>query len=187
MTPSHSERPALGPQLSAREFLRWYWLKDELMVFARELGLRAMGGKELLASRIAARLDGREFVEPSAPARSDGSQLSGQLTAETVIPRGQRCSQVVRAWLAAQLGAGFHFDAKMRAFFAASDGSQTLQDALEHWHATRALPGRSIDAQFEYNRFTRAWHSAHPTGSRAELLAAWRAYRNAPIDERGRA
>ncbi|WP_336991461.1 DUF6434 domain-containing protein [Leucobacter sp. VD1] len=182
-----SDRPALTPGLSGAELRRWYWLKDELSDFARSLGIRTTGGKDLLTERIAARLDGRKFVEPSQPRRSGGRQLAGTLTPETLIPVGQRCSQTVRAWMTEQVGSGFHFDAEMRAFFAASDGTQTLQHALDYWAATREQGERGIDAQFEYNRFTRAWHTAHPDGSREELLAAWREYRARPVDERGRA
>lgn len=81
-------------------------------------------------------------------------------------------------------GPTFHFDAEMREFFAASDGTRTMQDALDRWRATRNQSAREIDPQFEYNRFTRAWHEAHPLGSREEVIAAWREYRALPIDER---
>ncbi|GIG24937.1 DUF6434 domain-containing protein [Cellulomonas denverensis] len=185
MTPA--TRPALTPDLSGTELRRWYWLKEELADFARLLGVRATGSKQLLTDRIAARLDGREFAEPVRAPSGAGRQLSGPLTADTVIPPGQRCSQVVRAWLAEQAGPSFHFDAEMRAFFAAADGTRTMGDALDHWHRTRDRGERSIDPQFEYNRFTRAWRREHPEGGRAELLAAWQEYRNLPVDERGRA
>lgn len=153
-----SQRPALSPELAAAEFQRWYWLKGELASFARTLGIRATGSKELLAARVSAALEGKTFAEPAPVRRVSGRQLSGELSASTVIPAGQRSSQVVRAWMTANAGPTFHFDAEMREFFAASDGTQTMQDALEHWRATRDQPVRSIDPQFEYNRFTRAWH-----------------------------
>lgn len=177
-------RPLLTPALSGAEFARWYWVKDELQAFARELGIRAPGGKQLLADRITAHLDGRPFAEPAARARS-GPQLNGPLTAATLIPAGQRCSQEVRRWFETQVR-GFRFDAAMREFFEEADGTQTLGDALAHWHATRGAAPRDISAQFEYNRFTRAWFAQHPDASRDDVLAAWADYRSRPIDERGR-
>lgn len=123
MPPTSSARPPLDPDLSAAEFTRWYWLKDELADFARLLGVRATGSKELLTARIVAKLDGREFTEP-ASRRSGSRQLAGALSTSTVIPAGQRCSQVVRAWMTEQVGEGFHFDAEMRAFFARSGGTK---------------------------------------------------------------
>lgn len=180
-------RPPLSADLTEAEFLRWYWLKDELMSFAKGLDLRAGGSKDVLAARIAARLGGRQFVEPDPAPRANTAQLSGRLSAETLIPVGQRSSQVVRAWMLERIGATFHFDAAMRSFFAQSDGTKTMQDAVDHWYATRNTGVTHIDEQFEYNRFTRAWHTEHPGASRNELLAAWRKYRELPIDERGRA
>jgi SAP domain-containing new25 len=32
-------RPGLTPDLAAREFERWYWLKAELATFARSIGV----------------------------------------------------------------------------------------------------------------------------------------------------
>ena len=186
MPETAAARPPLTRGLTGAELQQWYWLKEELADFARALGIRSTGGKAVLTERIAAHLDGRPYRE--VPARAPQTpQLVAPLRASTVIPVGQRCSQVVRAWFAEQLGAPFSFDGEMRAFFAQSDGTQTLSDALAHWHATRGATDKPIDAQFEYNRFTRAWHAEHPEGTKAELLAAWQLYRSTPIDERGRA
>ena len=186
VTNQEDQRPPLTDKLSGAEFRRWYWLKDELTAFARSLGLKASGSKQVLADRIAARLDRRPFTEP-AVRRQGGKQLSGRLTDATVIPAGQRCSQEVRAWLTERIGPDFHFDAGMRAFFAGADGTQTLSGAVEHWHRTRGSGHKDIGFQFEYNRFTRAWHAEHPEGTRDALLAAWQLYRSRPVDERGRA
>lgn len=179
-------RPPLTSQLTGAELLRWYWLKDELADFARRLGIRPTGGKELLVQRISSHLDGCVFAEPTAIKRSTAGQLSGPLTLGTAIPQGQRCSQVLRAWFIEAVGTSFRFDGDMRDFFATTDGTQTLADAVEHWHRTRGQEQKAIDAQFEYNRFTRAWHGKYPAGSRSELLRAWRDYRNQPVEERGR-
>ena len=182
-----SSRPAPTGDLSAEEFARWYWLKEELAEFARALGIRTTGGKTLLTERISAKLAGHPFVEPAAATGGRSKQLSGDLTGSTLVPAGQRSSQAVRAWMTAQVGDGFHFDAEMRAFFADSDGTRTLDEAVAHWYATRRQDAREIDAQFEYNRFTRAWHAQHPGGSRRDLLAAWAQYRSLPVEVRGRA
>ena len=187
MTSSSSERPPLTPELPGPELLRWYWLKEELTQFARTLGIRTTGSKQILTQRIAAYLDGRIFTEPTVARPAPSTQLSGTLTGDMMIPVGQRCSQVVRGWFLEQLGPSFRFDKAMRGFFARTDGTQTLADALDHWYATRNMQQQEPAAQFEYNRFTQSWYKLHPNGSRQELLAAWRAYRNQPIDKRGRA
>ncbi|MDR2974593.1 MAG: SAP domain-containing protein [Propionibacteriaceae bacterium] len=186
MPPSPDRRPALTRELAGAEFARWYWLKDELVSFARSVGLPSSASKDVLTRRITAFLDGVPFAEPARKPPS-GAQLRSGLTAGTVIPVGQRCSQVLRAWFEIQIGPGFHFDAHMRAFIAAADGVRTLGDAVAHWLDTRACPVETIDPQFEYNRFTRLWRRDHPDGRRSDLLAAWQVYRNQAADERGRA
>lgn len=183
---SAEQRPDLAAIMGGAELRRWYWLKEELQGFARNLGVSAAGGKETLTARLVAHLDGEQFTEPAPSRRGETAQLTGTLAADSVIPQGQRCSQVVRAWFVEQVGPSFGFDSAMREFFAHTDGTQTMHDALEHYRATRDQANKPIDAQFEYNRFTRNWHEAHPAGTRDELLTAWREYREQPVDRRGR-
>lgn len=172
-------RPPLDSSITEAEFVRWYWLRDELAQFARELGISASGHKRELTQRIASRLGGRSVSVPAR--RVAGVQLSGHLSRETVIPPGQRSSQQLRAFFEAELGPSFHFDAAMRDFISSGAG-RTLGDALEHWRASRGAGPVEIDPQFEYNRFTRQWHQQHPQSTRQQLLDAWWEYRASPRD-----
>ncbi|MGB0100265.1 MAG: DUF6434 domain-containing protein [Nocardioides sp.] len=180
-------RPPLTPSLSGAEFRRWYWLKDELQAFTRELGLRAAGSKEALADRIEAFLDGRPLPPSTSVPRRSTARLTAPLTIHTVIPAGHPCSQVLREFFRNALGPGFRFDAPMREFFAANDGTATLASALDHWHGSRSDAARAskpIGAQFELNRFSRQWHRDNPAGSRQDMLAAWHTHRSLPIELR---
>lgn len=176
-------RPALTPDLTAEELGRGYWLRVELAGFARSLGLPSGGAKADLTERIAAHLGGTTPPAP-VPARHRHGPLPEPLTAATVVPADQRCTQQIRRWLLDVVGPGFRFDGPMRAFFADGDGSRTLGDAVAHWHHSRSRAARPIDPQFELNRFARQWHLDHPDGSRAEMLAAWAHYRALPLDRR---
>ncbi|MGO4105273.1 SAP domain-containing protein [Leifsonia sp. YAF41] len=185
MTDSLPQRPELSATLGGPEFARWYWTKDELAAFSRTRGLPTSGGKLVLASRIGAFLEGR--AQPAAaPRPAPGRQLKEPLSARTVVPRGQRCSQILRAWFTDQLGPGFHFDAPMREFFATGDGTATLADALAHWANTRNAEPSEIAPQFELNRFTRDWHLRNPGGDREQMLRAWKRHRSLPADLRKR-
>lgn len=123
---------------------------------------------------------GTHTAPPSRPA---AAALTEPLTAATVIPAGQRCSQQLRAFFTAEIGAGCRFDAAMR-YFIADGAGRTLGDAIQHWHATHAEEPREIGAQFELNRFLRDWHAAHPGAGREAALAAWRDHRSRPVDGR---
>lgn len=182
------QRPDLTPALTGAELQRWYWLQRELVGLARVLGVSSGGSKDELTVRLAAVLDGHPPPPRSRRATVRlGDQLAGDLSSATVIPPGQRSSQVLRAWFIATLGPSFRFDRHMRAFVQAADGTTTLGDAADHWAATRNGPAAHIDPQFELNRFTRAWHASHPSGTHDDLLVDWKRYRSLPIDERGRA
>lgn len=186
MAERSEQRPELTPSLTGAELQRWYWLKSELIDFARALDMPTGGSKDELTVRVAAALDGKHRV-PMVRRRAVTVQLGGELSRATVIPPGQRASQHLRKWFTAQLGPSFHFDRHMRDFVASADGARTLGDALDHWRSTRDQPTTTIDSQFELNRFTRTWHEQNPGGTRAELLADWRTYRSLPVDARGRA
>lgn len=176
-------RPELTTALSGDELARWYWTLAELNLLARELAVPRGGGKAALTDRLRAALD--DVAPPTAPprARTVGPQLAAPVNGSTVIPEGQRCSQVLREYFRREIGPGFHFDTYMRAFVAEGAG-RTLADAVAHWHATRraAAQPQDIGSQFELNRFLRDWHAEHPAGSRTEALAAWRAHRDRPRD-----
>ncbi|MFI1281255.1 DUF6434 domain-containing protein [Streptomyces sp. NPDC020858] len=178
-------RPALTPALTGTELRRWYWTLAELSALAREMGLSAGGGKAAVTARLAAALDGLPAPAAAAPpaTRRTGRQLAAPVDGATVIPQGQRCSQVLREYFVREIGPGFHFDAFMREYVAQHAG-HTLAEAVAHWHTTRAQAAepQEVGAQFEFNRFLRAWHARHPDGARSEALAAWQAHRARPRD-----
>ena len=93
----------------------------------------------------------------------------------------------MRQFFEREIGPGFRFDAAMRTFLSGSQGERTLGEAISHYQASRSQRPKPIDAQFELNRFTRAYYEQNPTASVTELRAAWRRYRSLPVDERGRA
>lgn len=175
-------RPRVTEVGSGTELRRWYWLRTELQELAGALGLSRAGGKADLLERTAAALDGDPVPAP-VRRRPSGRQLTAPVGPDTVIPPGQRCSQVLRAYLSAAVGPAFHFDEHMRAFVADGAG-RTLAEAVEHWHRTRDAAPSDIGHQFEYNRFTRAWFAGHPGGTQEECQEAWWRHRTTPVDRR---
>lgn len=175
-----TRRPPLSPQMTTAEFRRWYWTVAELRPFARLLGITSTGVKAELSARIAAKLSGQ--TSPPSPTRAR-ARLQPPLTEDTVIPEDVVLSRDLRDWFTTQIGPGFHSDQHMRDFMRNGAG-RTLGDAVAHWYATRDAPPPVIGAQFELNRFTRAWHAANPGGTAADLKRAWQEYRNTPVDER---
>lgn len=178
-------RPTHDEHLSGQELLRWYWLRTELADLARALGVSASGSKQALTARLVARLDGQPLPPPPPTPPPPPPALPEPLTAATVIPVGQRCSQQLRRYFTDAIGSTFVFDARMRDFISTSPG-RTLGDAEAHWHTTRSQPKSDIGKQFELNVFLRRFHDQQPGQSHAEALDAWRTYRRLPAEARGR-
>ena len=181
-----SARPSLTRDLTATEFLRWYWLKVELSTFARALGLSATGSKQDVTTRITACLEGKTPPSPSTRQRKAGRQLEAPLTRGTLIPPGQRASEVLREFFEREAGTGFRFTGPIRTFLAESPGDRTLGEAIVLYQSGRGQKTEVIGAQFELNRFTRAFHEQHPGATAKEVRAAWIRYRSLPADQRGR-
>lgn len=66
-TNTGESRPALTPELTGAELLRWYWTLAELSTLARDMGLSAGGGKVAVTARLAAALDGLPNRRPRRP------------------------------------------------------------------------------------------------------------------------
>lgn len=181
-----AHRPSLEASLTGTELLRWYWLKSELTLIARRLGVSAGGSKKELTARVVAALDSTALPDRQPRRLPSGGQLTGPLSVDTVLPPGQRSSQVLRGFFLEHIGPGFRFDSVMRSFIGAGTGA-TLGAAVQHWHRTRARMAHEIAPQFEFNRFLRAWHSEHSGASHGDALEAWRLHRALPIEDRSMA
>lgn len=173
-------RPDLSPALDGEEFLRWYWLKRELIAFARLHGIPAWGAKRDLQARIAAWLDGRSL--PDGAPRKTVDTLPDEIGMQTLIPEGQRMTRRLREALKQAIGPEFHFDGHMRDFLSAP-GGRTVLDVKREWERTRAVP-REIGEQFEYNRFVKRTRAASPGATQREIAEAWAAYRALPREQR---
>lgn len=170
-------RPKPAEVVDERALRRWYWLKSELVEIARAEHISTAGGKLELTERIAAHFSGRAL--PPTWKESSGDFLPLVLTPDTVIESGQRCTQTLRGWMRSRIGPAFSFDAATRASVRA--GGITLRDLEQLWQEPRPRASEPA-AQFELNRFSRSWHSAHPGRSHAAMLAAWKSHRSLPRD-----
>ena len=165
-------RPDLDRSLSADDFQDYYWLKAELVAFCRENSLPVSGAKMALVERVAAFLrDGTVLRSP--PARQVRAEpLPETLTLDTVIGRGWRSGQRLRAFFEAEVGPSFRFNQVLVRFIRDGEG-RTLGEALDAWGAARAADPQPLEEQFEYNRHTRAYRADHPDATPAEVRAAW--------------
>ena len=181
-----AERPPLTRELSAAQFLRWYWLKNELVEFAKAQSLRTSGDKPTIAERIVGLLDG----SPSSGLQSVNSSrgtvsrwLPEPLTPDTVLGPRQASSQQLRAYFVDVIGSCFSYDIHMRTFLA-SDRDKTLGEAVDHWYSSRGVVKPATLPQLEFVRFTKAWHLQYTSGTQQECREAWNVHKSLPRGER---
>lgn len=176
-------RPDLVATLTPEEFDRWYWTCADLRTFCRAEGLPVGGVKGDLVDRVRACLAGAPAPPPRRPRRPPAGPLPEPVDDRSVLPPGQRATRQLRTYLEQRVGAAFRVDQHVRDFLEHQDGA-TVGDLVAHWEATRGRPAPGPAAQFEYNRFSVAWHESHPGGTAAACRAAWREHRSLPVDER---
>ena len=169
--------------ITVTEFEDAYWHRETLSAFCRAKELPSSGSKITLTGRIAAFLRGAAPGSTATPKLAK-AKIPETLTPNTVIGPNWPCSQQLRHFFTDHTKTRFHFSKEIRDFIATGAG-KTLQDALDHWDATRTnTQKRPIEPQFEYNRFMRAFHSQNPGTGHQAAVTAWKAHRDTRISER---
>lgn len=177
-------RPNLSTSLSARDFLDFYWLKNELVAFCRANNLPTSGSKAELTERITHFLSTGE-VPASPQVRQPPALMPHSFTRETVIQSGWRCSQELRQFFEQELGSTFHFNSFMRDYITENGVGHSLDEAIAGWRESKSKSAgsRDIGKQFEYNQFTRDYFKANPHARREDVIREWKKKRSKRASE----
>ena len=179
-----AERPDIASCAAAAQFRQWYYLKTELVTFARAHGIKTAGGKFEIADRIAYFLDHGVPPAPvkTAKVRSTFDWHSATLTDATVITDSYKNSQNMRRYMQAAIP-GCKFSIPFMTWMKANAGL-TLADAV--------VAAKRIDAEKkagkkqpnqphnQYNAYTRAYFDHLPDGTMDELRRLWALRRQKP-------
>ncbi|MEM1075378.1 MAG: DUF6434 domain-containing protein [Pseudomonadota bacterium] len=187
MAKRSEDRPDIKDICSGGELRRWYWLKTELEMHAKALGLRRAGGKFTILDRIAHYLDTGETVWPGDKKRRPTSRFdwhSADLSLNTVITDSYRNSQNVRRFFKKHIGEGFKFNIAFMAWIRENTG-KTLRDAVQFYHeqqADIARPGyRSEIAEHnQFNQYTRDFLDDNPKMGMEDVRKFWALKRRLP-------
>lgn len=171
------KRPALTLRTTPADFRSFYWRKDELARFCRRHKLPAAGSKAELTAGILHFLETGKISPGKSPGRRSRvvSAMPRELRLDTVMGRGWRCGELLRAFFVREIGPQFHFNQAMRDFVRHGAG-RTLQEGIVIWRVAKSTSrGKTvIGPQFEYNRHIREFFQANPRKSLHEAIAAWR-------------
>ncbi|MBC7875706.1 MAG: SAP domain-containing protein [Anaerolineales bacterium] len=169
-------RPLLNKHIKPDDFLSFYWLKEELIIFLREYHLPTTGSKQDLTARIS-----QFLTTGSISSRSKHSkkivkvEMPKTFTRQSIVEAGWRCSQELRVFFEQEIGKHFHLDGVMRGLI--YDGSgKTLNQVIQIWEEEWRKPKKekTIAAQFEYNRHIREYFKTHPQAKLQEAIKDWK-------------
>ena len=170
-----SERPVLKAGLKSKEFLEYYYLKEELVQFCRDNGLPASGGKQELTKRIAAFLDGRK-VNLSSGKTSHGKKRTDPITVDSLIEENIVCSEVHRAFFKSEIGESFSFNVAFQKWLKTNAG-KTYGDAVDAYYEIKRNKKQEktvIGRQFEYNTYIRDFFEDNKGASLDDAIRCWK-------------
>jgi hypothetical protein len=169
-----SDRPELTDKLSSKEFLEYYYLKEELVRFCRENRLPASGGKAELTERIAYYLDTGK-IKAVKPVRTQKPKIPA-ITRDSIIESGFVCSEQHRAFFKREIGDSFSFNVAFQKWLRSNSG-KTYADAIAAYKEIKSTkkPGKKdIDKQFEYNTYVRDFFDDNKGASLADAIKCWK-------------
>jgi hypothetical protein len=165
--------------MGVTEFRAYYWMKADLVRFARQLGLPTHADKPELSTRIERCLRG--LPAPKEPARepSQAQRDSDRpLRRDTPVVRYMSDAKT-RAFFESQIGPGFHFTYRLNQYRLAHP-TLTYGDLVDEWVAEHDRRRNSsyrakIAKHGKYNRFIRDYFADELNRGKSlrDAAAAW--------------
>jgi len=179
-----TDRPDISDCADAATFRQRYYLKEELVAFARDHGIQSTGGKFDIADRIAYYLDHGE-APPVQKVRKPTSKFAwhkAKLTDETVITDSYRKGPNVRRYFEKHIDR-FAFSIPLMEWMKANVG-KTLADAVVEAKRIKDAKRKGVkqpdQPHNQYNAYTRAYFAVVADGTQEEVRALWAERRKRP-------
>ena len=174
-----TERPILDTELSGGEFRKWYWLKEELVLFCRKNGIPTTGSKADLTDRISHYLDTGEIKH--SPVQRRDRNIVSLITPESLIESDIVCSEKHRAFFRSKIGDSFSFNVAFQKWLKSNAG-KTYQDAIDAYHEIKRnkLVRKKIDSQFEYNTYIRDFYEENKGVPLEDAIKCWKHKKSLP-------
>ena len=176
MAKTMTERLKLTKELKAKDFLEYYYLKEELVQFCRNNGLPSSGGKQELTERIAYFLDTGKIERASQIPSARRNKKISIITADTLIEENIVCSEVHRAFFKKEIGENFSFNVAFQKWLKANAG-KTYGDAIDAYYEIKRAAKQErtvIGKQFEYNTYIRDFFADNKGASLEEAIKCWK-------------
>ena len=185
-----TRRPVLRPEISLSDFKNYYWMKADLIAFARRLGVPTDGYKPELVRRIERRLRGLPTAPEHARRQPRTSRDSDRPLRRATPVVHYKSDDKTRAFFEAEIGPHFHFTYRLNQFRLTHE-HLTYGDLIDEWVAEyerRKSPGYKapIASQGEYNQYIRDFFADRRNRGKAfsDAVASWNAAKRRRGDRR---
>jgi hypothetical protein len=176
--PKSKPRPRLEKGMAVQHLRDYYWLKQELTDFARELGLASTGQKLALLDRIERHLEGRPERRTGSPSKSLARDSDQPLTLDRRVVNF-KSDQKTRDFFKSVIGDGFHFTAHLNQYMRARKNLR-YRDLVNEWLAEKKRRQNRdykppIMRSGEYNLFIREYFADRRNRGKKfhDAVAAW--------------
>jgi hypothetical protein len=172
------KRRGLRADMPIDDFRAYYWMKSELIAFARRLGLSTRGYKPELSKRIERRLRGLEPAERLVRPPNNQRDSARPLRRSTPVVHYKNDART-RAFVTSQIGPHFHFTYHVNQY-RLTHRDLTYGDLVDEWIAEfnrrrRPTYKAPLAAHGEYNRYIRDYFADPENAGRTlrDAAASW--------------
>ena len=175
-----NKRPNLNKDINLKDFKDFYWLKEELVTFCREIGINSSGGKIDIANKIEVYLRTGK-IERKRTSKIGKTKKGIQKIPENIndaIPDNYTSSQLFREYFKSIIGQHFHFTAYMAKYIKDHPGI-TFKEYADEWCAEYERRKNKnyqpkIMKSCEYNQYMRDFFKDNPDRTRADAIKYWK-------------
>jgi len=186
LTKNNVKRPNILDVTAGEELRKWYWLKEELVCFAKTIPISYKGSKFEILERLANKLDGKkQEVEIENKTISKFNWAKEKLTFDTIITDSYRNGENTRQFFKEHCGQKFAFSISLMAWIKENTGKK-LQDAVKEWKKNKALQKdktykSEIPYSNQYNKYIRNFFADNPEKTMQEARYFWKLKRSLPL------
>lgn len=183
------KKPKLTNLTTVNDFLNYYWLKEELILFCKTYSLPSHGAKLELMERIKIFLTSGGILKDKTPkyASKNAKDSASPLTLDTPV-RHFKCDAKTADFFRKHIGNSFHFNAYLRQFSPnklKNTENITYGELIKGWivfEEQKKIAGKKteISPQFEYMRFIREFFINEKDKTREDAIAAWHFIKTQP-------
>jgi Domain of unknown function (DUF6434)/SAP domain-containing new25 len=182
------KRPSISTITTGKELKRWYWLKEELVVYCKKISINYSGGKFEILDRLSSTLDDKPLLAKKSKRPTSLFDWSKeQLSLKSRITDSYRNGPNVRKFFIEHCGAKFHFSIPFMKWMKDNVG-KTLKDAVNEWKRLDKLSKdknfkSTIPSHNQYNQYIRDFFLDNPTKTMRDARLCWKMKRQLPLDK----